>query len=105
MSMAWETTDEDVVNAIHNVLGKSISYEKAGEYLEDLDHDKIEREALSGDDMIEQTTYAANEIVDQVLNLEREEIEGASKQELPLLVNEEWLIPSHKQLYLKRVEE
>lgn len=67
MSLAWETTTEDIIIACRN-NEEEISEEKAEEILGNLDTDKIEREALRGDDMLEQTDYAQAEIWDQIFD-------------------------------------
>lgn len=68
MSLAWETTTEDVITACKNNGGVKISEDKADEILEVLDKDKIEKEALRGDDMSEQTDYAHIEIWEQIVD-------------------------------------
>jgi len=49
MSNAWETTEDDVLNVVHN-MGKKISGDKCHEILNALDHFKIECEALQATD-------------------------------------------------------
>jgi len=68
MSCAWETTTEDIQNVCRE-HGEEISDERAEEILGMLDTDKIEREALRGDDMLEQVESAYMEIWEQIVNL------------------------------------
>jgi hypothetical protein len=63
MSNAWETTDEDVLNVL-NSMGKKDS--SAEDVLSNLDHYKIERAALKGNDLETQTEYAYEEIKRQL---------------------------------------
>lgn len=69
MSNAWEVTPEDVMQALDNL---QIPYDedKVDEVLDLLDLDRVEKEALRGDDMNEQTEYALREIEDQILNMD-----------------------------------
>ena len=69
MSLAWETTTEDVINVCRN-NGEKISEDKASEIHDQLDMDKIEKAALRGDDMDEQIDYAYIEIWEQIVNKE-----------------------------------
>lgn len=66
MSMAWETTIDDVMN-VFTEDGEKITREKAEEVLNNLDHDRIEKAALYGDDMLEQVKYAKIEIQKQIV--------------------------------------
>lgn len=67
MSLAWKTTTEDIIAACRD-NGEEIPEEQAEEILDQLDTDKIEREALRGDDMLEQTKYAQIEIWEQIFD-------------------------------------
>jgi len=67
MSTAWETTTEDVMNVCKN-NGERITEAQAEEILDRLDTDKIEKEALRGDDMDEQVDYAYIEIWEQIVD-------------------------------------
>jgi hypothetical protein len=67
MSLGWEVTTEDILNVcVKN--GEKITEAKADEILEQLDTGKIEREALRGDDMSEQTDNADIEIWEQIVD-------------------------------------
>ena len=69
MSNAWETTSEDVQNACAN-NNYYISEDMAEKLLGKLDHDAIEKAALYGNDMDEQTNNAYDEIRRQISTLE-----------------------------------
>jgi hypothetical protein len=70
MSLAWETTADDVYNVMrtHNVVDETMNLrgraEKEFDDLDEEDHSRIEEAALRGDDMDEQTNYAYDEIED-----------------------------------------
>lgn len=66
MSMAWETTVDDVITVCTN-NGETVTEEQAENIIENLDHYKIEKEALHGDDMLEQLDYAYGEIWEQIV--------------------------------------
>ena len=68
MSSAWETTVDDVLNVLKEE-GVSKTEEEAESILDDLDHDKIEKEALRGDNMDEQVDYAYLEIKEQLIEM------------------------------------
>jgi hypothetical protein len=68
MSAAWETTVDDVFNTLKS-LGVKKTTEEVKAILDDLDTDKIEKEALRGDDMDEQLDYAYLEIKDQIIEM------------------------------------
>lgn len=68
MSNAWETTTEDVMNVCKN-NGVIVTEERADEILDLLDTDKIEKEALRGDDMDEQCDYAYIDIWEQIVDM------------------------------------
>ena len=65
MSNAWETTSEDVENALKQV-GIIVDEDKSEELHEKLDMEAIEEAAFWGDEMEEQTNYAYEEIVKQL---------------------------------------
>jgi len=67
MSNAWETTNEDIINVAHN-MGFDIGYGEADNISDSLNHSAIEKEALYGDDITEQTEYAYQEIKEQIIN-------------------------------------
>ena len=62
MSFAWETTVEDVWGVLRH-YGGNHAYETI---LDMLDHDAIEKAALYGNDIDEQTNYAFAEIERQL---------------------------------------
>jgi len=69
MSNAWETTTDDVENVLRNngIEDHEMNEEKIEELIDfRLDHDGIEKEALRGEDMDEQTTFAYAEIKRQL---------------------------------------
>jgi len=63
--MAWETTTDDVWNALER-MNETRTEEEVDDILNKLNHDVIESEALQGDDMLEQTEYATHEIINQI---------------------------------------
>lgn len=65
MSNAWQTTVDDVMGAMEQ-NGTPVEWDEAEQLINELDHGKIERAALSGDDMDEQTDYAYAEICRQL---------------------------------------
>jgi hypothetical protein len=68
MSNAWETTDEDIINVVRDIrMGKIASEPAVKRILENLDHDSIEKAALNGNDLDEQTRYAYEEIKKQLI--------------------------------------
>jgi len=66
--MAWETTTDDIWNALER-MKETRTEEEVDEIHEKLDHDAIEKAALYGDDMLEQTEYATHEIINQIENM------------------------------------
>lgn len=62
MSNAWETTEEDVWGVLRHYGGKHDYHT----ILKMLDHDRIEKAALCGNDMDKQTNYAFAEIERQL---------------------------------------
>lgn len=71
MSNAWETTLDDVELVLTQRFGGSF-IESVGQIHNDLDHNKIEKAALHGDDMDEQTNYAYKEIESQIREMLKE---------------------------------
>jgi len=65
MSNAWETTTEDVQNVLSQ-MGKSASEQEVEQIHNSLDMDEVERSALEGGDMEQQTEYAYTEIRRQI---------------------------------------
>jgi len=65
MSMAWETTLEDVENVLRR-MGRKLRPESVRVLYEDLDQATIEKAALYGDSMEKQTEYAYDEIERQL---------------------------------------
>lgn len=65
MSIAWETTLEDVENVLRR-MGRNLRPESVRVLYEDLDQAAIEKAALYGDSMEEQTEYAYDEIERQL---------------------------------------
>lgn len=69
MSMAWETTVDDVRTAIERYNGYSCADVKfVQECYDDLSFEEIEDAVLHGDDMDEQTEYARQEIIRQLID-------------------------------------
>ena len=66
MSYAWEVTIEDIQLAVFNHKGRMLSEQQAEEIKSKLDLGAVEKAALRGDDIEEQTEYAAQEIWKQV---------------------------------------
>lgn len=64
-SLAFEITVEDVVNVLRKE-NRIAHLSKAEELFNSLDHASIEKEALYGDDMEEQTEYAYDAIWEQI---------------------------------------
>lgn len=64
MSMAWETTDEDVRTVLHARLARWPTDAEVEEALDHLDgeDDRITKAALRGDEIEEQLTFAYLEI-------------------------------------------
>lgn len=65
MSNAWQTTDEDIMNVMAR-HGVELDEEEIEFILSRLDHDAIERAALFGDEIEDQTGYAYDEIDKQI---------------------------------------
>ena len=64
MSMAWETTEDDVANVCR---AHGLTNVNAQEFCdEQLDHDRVEDAALRGNDMETQTNYAYQSIEEQL---------------------------------------
>ena len=70
MSNAWETTSDDVLIVLEqNGVEVSVDVEewRLDEIVDfQLDHEAIEKAALNGDDMEQQTNYAHDEIKKQL---------------------------------------
>jgi hypothetical protein len=66
MSMAWETTVDDI-NTVLQAHGKYVHQTELDEYLDKVDCDDVEAAALAGDDMDEQTNYAYQSIEEQLM--------------------------------------
>lgn len=65
MSLAWETTTEDISNVLDQ-HGVAYTDQHLDHWHDLLDHDKIEEAALHGNDMEKQTEYAYEEIARQL---------------------------------------
>lgn len=65
MSNAWETTEDDVLNVIHD-MGHKANHETVERIHNDLNQFEIECEALRGIDIETQTDYAYEEIKRQI---------------------------------------
>lgn len=65
MSLAWETTVEDVQNVLRR-MGRKLRPESMRVLYEELDQSSIEKAALYGSDMDEQVKYAYDEIERQL---------------------------------------
>ena len=65
MSLAWETTAEDVRNALRQ-MGMPCDQKSAENVHRSLDMGAVERAALHGDGMDQQTEYACQEIRRQI---------------------------------------
>jgi len=63
-AMAWQTSEEDVEAACN------VDNDRAQGLLFNLDNDAVEKAALYGNDMSEQTDYAYKEIRKQVKEME-----------------------------------
>ena len=68
MSIAWETTTEDVGAVFEDSFGIDPSYIKLDKVHDILDHDEIERCALYGDDIDDQLELAHKEIRRQLID-------------------------------------
>jgi hypothetical protein len=69
MSMAFGISEEDIRNAFLNKLGMDITLEAADKLYPRFDHAKIQKSALYGADLEQQTEYAEQEIRDQIVML------------------------------------
>ena len=65
MSLAWETTIDDV-RVVLKQIGKKATPKQVKAIYDDLDADEIESAALHGDEISEQTDYAFKEIHRQI---------------------------------------
>lgn len=68
MGYAFEITTEDVLTVMQQ-LGIEGGEEKAEEFFNELDTGAVEKAALYGDDMDEQTEYAYKEIREQIAGM------------------------------------
>lgn len=67
MSLAWETTAEDVLTVLRRIKHPQATEEFAEQMLrEGINPHLVENAALRGDEMDEQVTYAYEEIEDQL---------------------------------------
>jgi phage-related tail protein len=78
MGLAFEISEYDIITAAER-LGLNISEEEAETIMEDLDEGIIEKEALRGEDLDEQTEYAIQEIMVQINELKTQEALPAIK--------------------------
>ena len=67
MSMAWETTEEDIANVVENEFGVDPDIVKLDHVSSLLNHDAIEKAALYGDEMDEQVNLAYKEMKNQLV--------------------------------------
>lgn len=68
MSMAFGVSSDDVLLVAHR-SGLNITDELAQEWFDELDHGAVEKSALYGQDMDQQTDYALDEIQRQLESL------------------------------------
>jgi hypothetical protein len=66
MSLAWETTEEDILNCLDQMGRKNITPEEVSEIHDDLNHAAVEQAALSVDEFDEQVACAYHEIKNQI---------------------------------------
>ena len=66
MSLAWETTEEDILTCLYYLGRKNVTPEEVSKIHNDLDHDTIEAAALESTDFDEQVLYAYVEIRRQI---------------------------------------
>jgi hypothetical protein len=71
MSLAFEITAEDIQIALSHNLQLQCDSEVAEKLLDEIDVEKIERAALRGDDLEDQTLYAHEAIVNELTDLKR----------------------------------
>lgn len=64
ITLAWQTTEEDVSAVLANTNLDEISNSEF--YMRKLDYDKIAEAALIGDDLESQTAFAHQEIENQI---------------------------------------
>lgn len=67
MSLAWETSNTDVEQALTN-CGLPNGENDVAEVMEYLDTDAVECAAMYGDDMFEQTEFAIQDIEHQIMS-------------------------------------
>lgn len=68
MGMAFEITEDDVENVMSKHL-KNVSQKMVENAFEEIDHGRVERSALYGNDMDEQTSFALQDIEHQLQEL------------------------------------
>lgn len=68
MSLAWEVTTEDVKNVLDRNNVDVNDYEFLDTCMDTIDGNAVEREALRGDDMLEQSDLAEQEIERQLID-------------------------------------
>jgi HSP90 family molecular chaperone len=70
MNTAFEITVEDIQSALFSKKEIEISDEQANDFYQNIDTDEVERSALFGNDMEEQTEFAFQSIIEQLEELE-----------------------------------
>lgn len=71
MTTAFETTTDDVFNVAKNHFGIDITFDEAEKILAGLNVSSIEKAALNGDEMEQQTVYAFEAILEQMKEMPR----------------------------------
>lgn len=69
MGMAFEITEDDVEHGLSKHI-KDVSREMIENAFEEIDHDRVEKSALYGNEMEEQLEYALKDIEEQLQELE-----------------------------------
>lgn len=69
MGMAFEITEDDVEHVLSKHI-KDVSREMIENAFEEIDHDRVEKSALYGNEMEEQLEYALKDIEEQLQELE-----------------------------------
>ena len=70
MSLAWETTEEDILTCLFAMGKKDLMPEEVSEIHSNLDHHAIESSALLGGDFDEQVLFAYHEIKKQIRKMD-----------------------------------
>jgi hypothetical protein len=70
MDIAFEITVEDIQTALFSKKQIDINDEQANDFYQNLNIDEIERSALFGNDIDEQTEFAFQSIVEQLEELD-----------------------------------